>query len=160
MAATPWVTPSGVYPCQDICRRTWCGGWIYISAYVGPKTYLVGLMRERGFARGAVAFTGPPAPWERGHITLTRPSGEPGRDPGPRGGESTWNPPVATMPGRQHARGPSLAGASACPGPPGPHPARALAGPGGPVDHVMKPLFISLSPLKTGPSQSSDHPHS
>ena len=32
--------------------------------------------------------------------------------------------------------------------------------PGGPVWHVTKSLFFSPSPLKTGPSQRTDHPHS
>jgi hypothetical protein len=159
LAVTTLVTPAGKYVCQCICRTTWCGGWIYISTSVGPETYLRGLRRGRvrsgpGCLHGAPGALGARAH----HPSQTVRRAWPG--PGTNGSELTLNPPVAAVHGRQHARGPPPAGASACPAPPGPHPAGAPACPGGPVDHVTKPLLFSLSPLKTGPSQSSDHPHS
>lgn len=83
------------------CHNTGHTHWqIYTSTYMsvnmvwGMDIYLYlrrtgdisGRVDEReGSLRARLPPRGP-APWERGHITLTRPSGEPGRDPGPTGG--------------------------------------------------------------------------
>jgi hypothetical protein len=137
------------------------GVQIYISAQVGPEIYLGGGWMTWGLSAPGCLDRAPSIPGARVYHRQTVSTAWP--RPGIMGKESTANPPVdaggggwaaAWPPGTPQA--PPQQGPEAPPGTPG----RGARPPGGPVWHVTKSLFFSLSPLKTGPSQRTDHPHS
>jgi hypothetical protein len=110
---------------------------IYISAQVGPEVYIGGGWMIWGLSARGCLDRAPSIPRARVYHRQTVSTAWP--RPGTVGKESTANPPVDPNPPVDSGGGGWAAG---------------------PVGHVTKSLFFSPSPLKTGPSQRTDHPHS